>query len=98
MTQSLPNVSQSIDDLLQILEPYGSFDEVIIPRQSYQSVLLRLAAIRRMAGLMERELGSFRLLEGRRGSRSLLNDLSATTALPIEQDGNVIRPDFGGRS
>lgn len=47
---------------------------------------------------LEQELAVFRRLEAGKSTRIAIEAVSTEAVLPVRQDGNVITPDFGGRS
>ncbi|KQZ87228.1 hypothetical protein ASD64_07255 [Mesorhizobium sp. Root157] len=72
---------------------------ITINEQSRQFFFEQISILRDLALCMESELNTFRLLEADRAGRRFLDQEAdaALHAAPIAQDGNVFRPDFGGR-
>lgn len=95
MSAALP--SYHLDEIVRELSPHCGGDEVRIAGDDFDSLVGRLASIRKMMVLIEREVGALRLAESARTGRVIVEDLATEQFQDLVDDpeGRVVRPDFG---
>ncbi len=92
--------SHHLDTLVRELSPYCNGDEVVFPGEDFNSLVERLATIRKMMSIIEREVGALRLAEAARSGKAIVEDLATDQLKQLVEDpeGKVIRPNFGRRN
>ncbi|WP_160012494.1 hypothetical protein [Rhizobium sp. 18055] len=88
--------SEHLDTIVRQLSPFCGGDEVVMPGEDFDSLVERIAAIRKMMSLIEREVGALRLAEAARSGRAIVEDLATDELQQLVEDpeGKVVRPDF----
>lgn len=102
MSLALHDLSEG---LLALKNDLGAFNEaddtetVEVDAAEMKRLCLVIDAMHRLAVLMETELGVFRSVEAGRTVREAIEQLSIQQlrSLMPEADGNIIRPNFGGK-
>lgn len=89
--------SEYLDAIVRELSPACGADEVSMPGSDFDSLVERLAAVRKMMTVIEREVGALRLAEAARSGRAIVEDLATEELQQLVEDpeGKVVRPDFG---
>lgn len=98
MTRYTP--SEALDSLIANLPKASADVQVIFPADAYALMLIGLAHLGRMVSAMEAELGAFRALEAARFAKGEMEEVArdAHGRLILDDDGKVLRPDFGRRT
>lgn len=103
MSLALHDLSEG---LLALKNDLGGFNEaddaetVEVDAAEMKRLCRVIDAMHRLAVLMETELGVFRSVEAGRTVREAIEQLSVQQlrSLMPEADGNIIRPNFGGKN
>jgi hypothetical protein len=93
-------VSSGLGKLLVIMSPHYGSGEVVMPGETYDAILNGLAGLVQDAGRMELQLKAFSGLEEARFASGTIEEVATTAAgdLLLNQEGNVIPVNFGGRT
>lgn len=92
-------VSEGLQMLSDTFAPHRAIPDqavIEIDGKAVRSLLKTIRTLRHMAILQEREIGALRDLELARRLRKALSS-EMDQAVEPSSDGNVIRPDFGGK-
>ncbi|SOC46606.1 hypothetical protein SAMN05892877_12352 [Rhizobium subbaraonis] len=92
-----PLPSEHLDALVRELSPHCGGDEVSFPGADFDKLVERLATIRKMVAVTEREVGALRLAEVARSGRVIVENLATEHLqhMAEDADGKIVRPDFG---
>lgn len=89
-------LSQEIENLAKGVSTIAMRDRQ--PDPDLVRIAEELELTGQLAFALEQELAVFRTLEAGRSARLAVEDGVTAAVQPINQDGNVLTPDFGGRS
>lgn len=103
MSLALHDLSEGLLALKNDLGVFNEADDtgtVEVDAAEMKRLCLVIDAMHRLALLMETELGVFRSVEAGRTVREAIEQLSIQQlrSLMPEADGNIIRPNFGGKN
>lgn len=97
--QSRTSTAAELDTLIRELSPNCNAVEVVFPGEDFDRLVKRLATIRKLALIDERELGALLLAEAARHGRPIIDELAGEQfeGLTRDADDKIVRPDFGGK-
>ena len=102
MSRALPQLSDRLGALLHQFTPFEGLEEgeiAEIDGASLRIITRNLRTMQKVAINMEQELNVYRLLDAGRVTAATVEQLAneAAATFILNREGNVIRPDFGGK-